>query len=496
MPVDISFQTQIPLTIAYCPESSVYRRWHSEQGRVSPLHKEVRASRTLTKVLGGITHQGSEGMDRPPSPAISEGCVGLGGPRSSRARSRSHARSTTSHRSWQSGSAQSQATDDGQETSSKSKPSHEEDAPHEDENAGVHEGDADVLSDGQVASDGDEGQGHAPIQNTLTGVSHIFGTHEETDAGSDTEEKVQSTWRKRCQPSLKEDIPSKESSESSSEDEQPTDEALCNKARQRARQLDTNFDAWWRKKIAKGTAGWATRDTMICDLHKHGKVQPNHPDPVGSPLDYMCECQVFDGILLDIYDLCQFYMLGMTGNPPEFPAPREPATCGQIGDLLKSAHAISRPYLILVHSADSVTAVSMLRELHTTTCLRCLQVNLQDKSLKLSFCPFCTYARGNNLSYLNHIIIAHYNASYGCGKCLKQAFISSLALHNHKKVCLGLASKKSAGVPGGKPGRGGGNSGHRGSSKATPKKDSKATAANSQGSSTPSASQPSPRHSR
>ena len=80
IPMDILFQMQIPLTITYCPESSIYRRWHSEQGRVSPLHKEVRASRTLTKVLGGVIHQGSEGVDHPPSPAISEGSVGSGGP--------------------------------------------------------------------------------------------------------------------------------------------------------------------------------------------------------------------------------------------------------------------------------------------------------------------------------------------------------------------------------------------------------------------------------
>ena len=44
----ISYKMQIPLTIAYCPESSVYRRWHPKQGRVSPFHKEVRASQTLT----------------------------------------------------------------------------------------------------------------------------------------------------------------------------------------------------------------------------------------------------------------------------------------------------------------------------------------------------------------------------------------------------------------------------------------------------------------
>ena len=167
----------IPLTITYCPESSVYRRWHSKQGGVSSLCKEVRASWTLTKVLGRVTHQGSEGVDHPPSPAISKGSVGSGGLRGSRARSRSHARSITSHRSQRSGSAQSQVTVNGQETSSESEPSHEEEnAPCEDEDAGVREGNAEVLSDGQVASDGDEGQGHAQIQNTLTGVSHVFGT--------------------------------------------------------------------------------------------------------------------------------------------------------------------------------------------------------------------------------------------------------------------------------------------------------------------------------
>ena len=104
---------------------------------------------------------------------------------------------------------------------------------------------------------------------------------------------------------------------------------------------------------------------MTCDLPKHGKAQPNHPDPVGLPLDYMGECQVFDGIQSEIYDLCWFYTLGMTGDPLEFPAPQEPTTHGQIRDLLQLAHAIVRPYMILAHSADLVTAVFMLRELHT-----------------------------------------------------------------------------------------------------------------------------------
>ena len=65
IPMDISFQTQIPLTTAYCLESSIYRRWCPKQGRVSPLHKEVRASQTLFKVLGRVTHQPSERVDAP-----------------------------------------------------------------------------------------------------------------------------------------------------------------------------------------------------------------------------------------------------------------------------------------------------------------------------------------------------------------------------------------------------------------------------------------------
>ena len=111
--------------------------------------------------------------------------------------------------------------------------------------------------------------------------------HEETDTDSDKEEKTQSTQQKRHQPSPKEDTPSKESSESSFKEEQPTDEALHDKAQQWTWQLDTNFDAWQCKKIAKGVEGWATRDTMICNLPKPRKAQPNHPDLVGLPLDYM-----------------------------------------------------------------------------------------------------------------------------------------------------------------------------------------------------------------
>ena len=90
IPVGISFQMQIPLTIAYCPESSIYRRWHPKQGGVSALHKEVRASHALSKVLGGATHQPSQGVDRLPSLAASDNSMGSGRLWGSRNRSCSH----------------------------------------------------------------------------------------------------------------------------------------------------------------------------------------------------------------------------------------------------------------------------------------------------------------------------------------------------------------------------------------------------------------------
>ena len=158
---------------------------------------------------------------------------------------------------------------------------------------------------------------------------------------------------------------------------------------------------------------------MICDLPEHSKAQPNHPNPMGPPLDYMAECKVFDCIQSDLYNLCHFYALGTTGDPPDFPTLWELVMRSQVRDLLKSAQSIGCPYMILAHSANSVTTVSMLQELHTAAYLRCLQVDLRDKSIKMSFCPFCMYAGMSNLSYLNHIFIVHYKASYGCGKCLK-----------------------------------------------------------------------------
>ena len=238
------------------------------------------------------------------------------------------------------------------------------DGAEEEDNAEEDKGGIKTSSDGQQASDGEDWQEHPHTQDALTGVSQLFSKHEDTDPESDPREKVQSAWQKWHQNSPKEDSPQKDSSKSSSfKEEPPTNEALLVGARQKAWLLDTRFDAWHHDKIANSVMGWETRDT-ICDLPEHGKIQPNHPNPVGPPLDYMGECRVFEGIRSNLYDLCHFYAFWMTGNLPEFPVPWELVTCSQVRNLLKLAQSIGRPYLILVHSTDSVMAISMLQELH------------------------------------------------------------------------------------------------------------------------------------
>ena len=177
--------------------------------------------------------------------------------------------------------------------------------------------------------------------SSYPGVSQLFGEHEDTDPESEPREKVQSAWQKQYQNSPKEDSPKKDSSESlSSKEELPTNEALHDGARQKVQLLDTRFDAWCCDKIANGVTGWATWDTMICDLPKDGKMQPNHPKFVRLPLVYMAECRVFDDIWSDLDNLCHFYALGMTGDLPEFPTLQEPVTHSQVRDLLKLTQSI------------------------------------------------------------------------------------------------------------------------------------------------------------
>ena len=85
------------------------------------------------------------------------------------------------------------ATEDNKVSSSESKSSHDEaDGAEEDDNTKEDKGRFETSSDGQMASDGEEGQECPHTQDTLTGISQVFGEHKDIDPESEPGEKIQS----------------------------------------------------------------------------------------------------------------------------------------------------------------------------------------------------------------------------------------------------------------------------------------------------------------
>ena len=102
---------------------------------------------------------------------------------------------------------------------------------------------------------------------------------------------------------------------------------------------------------------------------------------------------------------------------PKLPEPHEPTTSNHMDGLLKKAHEKGHPNLVLALFQDAVTAVSLLKKLHASTSLLLLKMETPTEvagkpMLMLSFCLFCQYCSSNYPSYLNHIICAHYEASF------------------------------------------------------------------------------------
>ena len=157
----------------------------------------------------------------------------------------------------------------------------------------------------------------------------------------------------------------------------------------------------------------------------------------------MKQCGVFKAKKTNKYDLCRFYCVELSGNLPPFPSPCKPATHIMLEDLLRAAHALGHPNLLMAFTRNSATAVCPLQELHNKGSLKCLplepKLDADGKMVKkLSFCPFCLYNGSNDISYMNHIMGRHYSAAYGCGKCLKEVFLLGQQLKVHLRVCADL----------------------------------------------------------
>ena len=168
---------------------------------------------------------------------------------------------------------------------------------------------------------------------------------------------------------------------------------------------------------------------MTCD-HADPCKEVKSPNQLGPPLHYMMSRRVFKPKRTSEYDLCCFYQVGLSGDLPEFPSPHALAAHEQVSSLLLKARALGQPNLIVAHSEDVVTAVCLLQELHIKVSLHHVpmenKVEADGKPIwKLPFCPFCQYSGSNDPSHMNHIICRHYNANYGCSKCLDEMYITA-----------------------------------------------------------------------
>ena len=126
-----------------------------------------------------------------------------------------------------------------------------------------------------------------------------------------------------------------------------------------------------------------------------------------------------------------------------------------IKDLLGVVQAAKHSHLLVVFAGEVATTICLLQALHNKNSMKCLTLEVKtgkqvadtkagklganSKSIrKLSFCPLCLYCGSNDLSYLNHVVVAHYNVAYRYGKCLQRIQPTSQTLKAHLKHCEGF----------------------------------------------------------
>ena len=116
----------------------------------------------------------------------------------------------------------------------------------------------------------------------------------------------------------------------------------------------------------------------------------------------------------------------------------------QLKALLHKGRRQGCPLLIMAITGEVVMPHGLLSELHKLGALQCLLMKCEDDPAdqprtKTCFCPFCSYHCCNDSTFLNHIVLFHYDAGYGYGKCVEEVFITSQSFKVHLKECDGLS---------------------------------------------------------
>ena len=205
---------------------------------------------------------------------------------------------------------------------------------------------------------------------------------------------------------------------------------------------DTAYATWKEKQTSDGVKGIEEWDHMVND-YMDRKRRPKNPDPLGPPVSYMEDRGVFQPLtsLTNTFGLCHFYRTDP--NTPMPSGPVSPAMAEHVKRLVLLASTTPRRYVLMVFRGGTVTALGLLQELHTRSALVRIPIyqsgNAKDgHGACMSCCPFCAYTIQNDPAYLNHIVCAHYDVSFGCGSCLSAITSSVQKMKDHIKECSGL----------------------------------------------------------
>ena len=214
----------------------------------------------------------------------------------------------------------------------------------------------------------------------------------------------------------------------------------CSKCWADTRQLDTHLKSFQVGLRDQDKAAWAKWETMKC-----GK---KHKDPFSDPLEYMKACKVFEPLASSAYGLCHFYDIGLKVTKGSAPIsclmPKAPMMSSQLKVLLCKGRRQGCHLLIMAIAGEVVMLHGLLRKLHMPGALQHLPMKCKDDPvdqprIKMSFYLFCSNHCHNDSTFLNHIMLFHYNVGYGCGKCVEEVFITSQSFKVHFKECDSLS---------------------------------------------------------
>ena len=186
------------------------------------------------------------------------------------------------------------------------------------------------------------------------------------------------------------------------------------------------------------------QDKTVHDYADPGKKKPKNPYTIGPPISYMKECRVFQPLpsIMNPLGLCCFYPTDPTSLSTLMP-PKAPATVDHLNNLLVLAKSRCWPYINVVFEGGPVMPLGLLQELHSCHALVCIPIFLPEETKDghkpwiLCF-PICVYTVQNNPAFLNHIINAHYQVNFACGKCLSAVMTSGQQMKRHISEYPGL----------------------------------------------------------